>query len=211
MNKKKQKYTAYTTPKGTASWAKLTVQEEWQGKPTGKYSIRVDFSKEDTDEILERCEAEYERLKKAGVFKDFKPGRNTVPNFGEKEDANGNIYFKFTTKAEFKNSKTNEVMPRTVPVFDASLRPLKSLIGNGSQVKVRILMVPKMQDSKNYGLALWMDAVQVIDLVEYGSGASTPQDYGFDVENDYEGHEEEEGSGFEIEEEAGNEGVERDF
>ena len=200
MNKKKQKYTAYTTPKGTASWAKLTVQEEWQGKPTGKYSMRVDYSKEDTDTLLEACEQEYERLKKAGVFKDFKPGRNTVPNFGEKEDANGNIFFKFTTKAEFKNAKTDEVMKRIVPVFDAHLKPVEGLIGNGSQVKVRILMVPKMQDSKNYGLALWMEAVQVLSLVEYGGGSSTPQNYGFDVES--EGEEEyfdDSSEGFDVE------------
>lgn len=182
----KPKHKQMITPAGIASWAKLKVQEQWKGVDTGKYSITVTYSKEDTNTLLKIFEAEYKKLlKESDVFKGFKPARNTNPTFGEKELPNGDIVFKFTTKAEFKNGKTGEVMKRQVPVFDSKGKKIDVNLGNGSKVKVAIQIVPKMQDSKNYGVSLWFDGIQVLELVEFGAQSEDASSFGFNVEEGF--------------------------
>jgi hypothetical protein len=186
----KDKHKQIITAVGTASWAKLKVQEEWKGVPTGKYSITVQFDQEYTQELLNILEKEYERLRKESPkFKDFKPARNTVPTFGDKELPNGDIAFKPTTKAEYKNAKTGEVLKRIVPVFDAKGRKIDVNIGNGSKVKLSLSIVPKCNDSKTYGVNIWLNAVQVIELVEYGATQGDADAFGFGVEQGFESEE----------------------
>jgi hypothetical protein len=182
----KARYKQIITPVGELSWCKIKVQEEWKGKPTGKYSVTVKFSQEDHQKLLDECEVEYKKLlKESDVFKGFKPARNTNPSFGDKELPNGDIVFKFTTKAEFENKKTGEVTKRIVPVFDAVGRKIDVNIGNGTKGKVAISIVPKNQDAKNYGTNLWMDALQIIELVEYGANQEDANAFGFGVEDGY--------------------------
>ena len=181
----KSKWKQVVSPKGLAFWAKLKTQEEYKGKPTGKYSMIVKFSKEDTDRLLAVIEAEYQELKKtADCFKGVKPAKGSIPNFGTREGKDGDIEFKFTTKAEV-TTKTGEVLKKTVPVFDAKGKHIDVNIGNGSTVRVSFSIAPKYIDSCKYGVSLYLDAVKVLDLVEFGTSGQNEQAFGFEEEEGY--------------------------
>lgn len=185
MNKMKQ----IVSPVGKAYWVRLRREEEYQGKPTGRFSLTVKFSLEDTQALLKELEAEYEILKKtSSVFQGVKPAKNSAPTFGTKEDQNGDIVFKFGTKSTYTSKKTGETFNKTIPIFSASGKPLElaSEIGNESSVRVSFSVAPKYTDSKNYGVALWLDAVKVINLVEYRAGGIQEQAFGFAAEEGYE-------------------------
>lgn len=195
---KAKKFKQVVSPKGKAFWARLRVEEEYKGKPTGKYSIIVQFSQEDTNKLLKIIEAEYNSLKKtAECFKGARPARGSAPNLGTKEDKEGNTVFKFTTKSTIENKKTGETLKKVVPVFDAKGRPIDVNIGNESVVRIAFSIAPKCVDSKNYGTSLWLDAVKVIDLVEYG-GNQDAAAFGFEEEEGFSAEE----TSFDDEEEA---------
>lgn len=182
----KEKLTQFITEKGEVLWAKLKVQEEWQGKPTGKYTVTAKFPLEYTNKLLADFTEEYQRLAKVSDrFKGFKPARNTQPNFGEKELENGDIVFKLSTLAEFKNPKTDEMVKRVVPIFDAKGKKIDPNIGNGTIAKFAITMAPKAQSATNYGLSLWIDALQILELIEYGATQEEANAFGFAQEDGY--------------------------
>lgn len=180
------KFTQVLTPVGEVFWAKLLTQEEYKGVATGKYSALLKFSHEDTIKFQEMLEKEYESLRKSDKnLMELKPKKGSCPTFGEKEDAEGNISFKFTTKAEFKNPKTDQVMKRTVPMFDSQGKPMVGVeLGNGSLCVFAVSLAPKCISNTNYGISLWLDGVQVRSLVKYGQGSQTANAFGFGVVED---------------------------
>ncbi|MDT8900624.1 hypothetical protein [Anaeroselena agilis] len=177
------------SPVGEAYWARLRREEEYKGKPTGRFSISLKLPLEATQQLLKELEAEYDVLKKtSSVFQGQKPAKGSTPNFGTKEDSNGDIVFKFSTKSTFESKKTGETFKKTIPIFSASGKALElaNEIGNGSRVRVSFSVAPKFKDSKTYGLQLFLDAVKVIQLVEYKAGGLQEEAFGFEPEDGYE-------------------------
>lgn len=171
-----------TSPRGEALYAYLKKPEEYEGEAVG-YTIQVKFSKEDTDKLIAVHEAELEAAKKSDQFKSKKWNS---PRLGYREDKDGDIVFKFKMKHEFK-SKAGETIHRTVPVFDAKGNPIDVSVGNGSTIRIAYQIIPYHKSSANCGLSLFMDAVQVIELVEYGGSATVAGGFGFEAEEGYEG------------------------
>ena len=66
-----------------------------------------------------------------------------------------------------------------VPVMDSDKKPFdsESLIGNGSSVKVRVAFNKNHPMVDKYGTSLYLNKVQVVDLVKYGN-----EDSDFDEE-----------------------------
>jgi len=182
----KQKFKQITTPAGIILWAHTKKEEEWKGVPTGKFSCQIKFrTPEETAAFQSMLEQEFEHLRKEmpEYFKDLKPKRGSLPTFGEKEDQNGDISFKATTKSTYKSNKTGEVFNKVVPVFDVKGKPLDAVIGNGSIGKLAISLAPKFKDNSCYGINLWLDAIQVMDLQEYSAGgAQEANAFGFGQE-----------------------------
>lgn len=102
---------------------------------------------------------------------------------GYREDQNGDIIFKFKTKATI-TTKAGDTIKKTVPVFDAKGNPVDVPIGNGSIVRVAFQVIPYWKSSTNAGLTLYLDAVQVIKLIEYNCGGSFDS-FGFTEEDGF--------------------------
>lgn len=184
MSKKENKFKTIVTPKGTALYPCLRTTETYMGTDTGKYTIQIKLSEEDTKEFMDMLEKEWEAASKSPDFVDKKFKRGTVPNLGYREDKDGDIIFKAKTNATIK-SKTGEVFTKTVPIFDAKGKPIKGDIGHGSIVKLAVSLAPYAVSATNYGIAIYLNGVQVITMKhrgEYGADASS---FGFGAEEGY--------------------------
>ena len=187
---KDNKLKTIVTPKGTAMYPCLRTTETYMGTDTGKYSIQIKLSEEDTKELMDTLEKEWEAASTSPDFKDKKFKRGTVPNLSYREDKDGDIIFKAKTNATFK-SKTGEVFTKTIPIFDAKGKPIKGDIGHGSIIKLAVSLAPYAVSATNYGIAMYLNGVQVITMKhrgEYGADASS---LGFGAEEGYSVEDEE--------------------
>lgn len=182
------------TPKGEALYPHLRTTATFQGQDTGKYEISVRFSKVDSDKLIERLEQEWAAAKETGEMATKRFGRGSVPNLGFREDDKGDIIFKFKTNSTIK-TKSGDVIKKTVPIFDAKCKPMDGDIGGGSVVKVSTAIAPYYVSSTNYGLALYLQGVQVLDYKELGQFGSA-ESMGFGQEEGFIENEEAEGMGF---------------
>lgn len=160
MAEKKQQI---TTPIGEAMWAHVYKPRAFQsgGKDQGapKYSIEVYFDPNDP-KWKEWC------VQVRNV------GKGTIPikwEENEQEQRTGRLYASFKTGEKFKPS-----------LFDRYGKPLPDgvMIGNGS--KVRVNYSPNAYDGFGGGVNLYLNAVQVLDLVEYKSRDA--KGFGFEAE-----------------------------
>ena len=187
---KDNKLKTIVTPKGTAMYPCLRTTETYMGTDTGKYSVQIKLSEEDTKELMDTLEKEWEAASTSPDFKDKKFKRGTVPNLSYREDKDGDIIFKAKTNATFK-SKTGEVFTKTIPIFDAKGKPIKGDIGHGSIIKLAVSLAPYAVSATNYGIAMYLNGVQVITMKhrgEYGADASS---LGFGAEEGYSVEDEE--------------------
>lgn len=132
---------------------------------------------------MSQIEAE---LEKAKSEMKLKPGRkwSKEPFMGFKTDKDGDIVFKFKVPSTIK-TRSGEELPRTIGVFDAAGNPIKGdNIGNGSTVKVAATLIPFHVSNAVNGVSLRLNAVQVLNLIEYGQGGSA-KSYGFGEEDGY--------------------------
>ena len=171
------------TPKGTAMWSHLDKPEIYKDKVVG-YTITFVLSKADAEDLQKELESILEEAKKNPTFK----GRvwSPAPLMGMKEDADGNIVFKFKKKTHYED-KQGVTHPLSVPVFDSVGNQMDPaiVIGNGSIIKVAFKPVPFNNNRNINGLSLRLEAVQVLDLKEYGKGTGIDM-YGFQKEeNNY--------------------------
>lgn len=81
-----------------------------------------------------------------------------------------------TAKRNAKSKKGNDISPPRV--VDADKRPFGGLIGNGSTCNVIISVYPWTFGTRK-GMGAWLEAVQVVDLVQYSPKDSVD----FDVED----------------------------
>ena len=174
----------FKSPRGTALYPCLNRSETYKGKETGKYTLKLIL----TGDALEQVKTQVDEFlletygpKKAKTAKT--PFKLTKPKDGEEAQT----YIKFST-----NVKTKDGDVRTVPMFDAKGSPVKRKVnlGSGSVVKVNGTMA-SFDDEP--GVAFYLDAVQVIKLVEYQSSG------GFEAEDDEDGFS---GDEFDAEDEA---------
>lgn len=172
------------TPKGEILFPHLTRTETYQGQDTGKYTVTLKFSKEDSDKLIDLLEKEWDAAISKGDLADKKPKRGTAPNLGFREDKNGDIIFKAKTNATIK-TKTGATMNKTVPVFDAKRQPITEEVGHGSVGKAALSLNPYFANSTNYGISLYLDGIQVLDLKEPGSFGADAASLGFEEEDGF--------------------------
>jgi hypothetical protein len=100
-------------------------------------------------------------------------------------DDDGEIYFKFKTSHLKKDADGNDIR-KYVPVFDTKNKPLGNdvAIGNGSIVKIAYSPNAYHVNANVNGLKFFLNAIQVIDLVEFGGG-SNGGSFGFGEESGY--------------------------
>lgn len=154
----------YTTPVGEARWAHLhkprAFQENGRDQGEPKFSIEVYFDPA-SPEWKEFCGKLKAATSKPLPFKWEKDGVT-----GEKT---GLLYASYKTGEKYKPN-----------MFDRYGQPMAEAarVGNGS--KVRVAFVPNEYTSFGGGVNFYLNAVQVVDLVEYQT--QDAKGYGFDAE-----------------------------
>ena len=159
-------YKTMVTPKGTAMWAYLDKPEEFNDSIVG-YTITLVPSKEDADKLINQLEEVLEEAKQDERFKGRKWAAE--PLMGYKEDADGNIVFKFKQKVSYVDKK-GQTHKLGVHIFDAvgnPMNPKATIIGNGSIIRVAFTPIPFNVNKNVNGVSLRLEAVQVLKLEEY--------------------------------------------
>ena len=188
----KKVYPKMTTPRGMLVYPHLTEPDTKFVKPHGEYHTKfaLDADSAEATEMVEKLEgimAAYieenpdeltkAKLKKAGRADLYD---EEVDDEGEET---GRIIFKFKLKAVVETkTKTWEQKPR---LFDANAQPIQGDINpwTGSEGKISSEIFPYyMESTKQFGLSLRCNAVQILTLVT-GEGKSA-SDFGFGEEDD---------------------------
>lgn len=160
--------------------------------------MRDAFLEKTRAELLEQA-AEQKAAKKGAKAKELSQKAATLEAvaFGkpevddDTEEETGKLVISAKTNATYKDKRGVE-RERTLKIFDAKGKTLKNApeIGSGSTLKLAVTMVPYYMPKENtVGVTLYLDAVQVIDLVTFG-GQRDASSYGFGQEDGYEGDDE---------------------
>lgn len=163
------------TPVGIAKWAHVqTPKAPFEGKGDPKYMIDVVFDPKDevAAEWLRDIRAKVEALPVQIDKKTGDPLRKQSPlkrDLDEQDQPTGKIVVTFKTGAKFKPGLFNR---------HGTVIPPEVLIGNGS--KVRVNYGENAYDGFGGGINLYLNAVQVLELVEYG--VKSAESFGFEVE-----------------------------
>lgn len=168
------------TPVGFAKWAHVQtpksafIEKDGKSKGDPKYMIDVCFSADDPG--WKEWAGNLKAAIKALPLQTDKHTGNAIQQqmpikreLSSDEQPTGRFYVTFKTGEKFKP-----------PVFDkfGVALPETALVGNES--KVRVSYTPVEYTAFGGGIALYLNAVQVIELVEYKP--QTAGAYGFEVE-----------------------------
>ena len=189
----KREFTQGVTPKGSLLFPHIYEPETYEGKDVG-FTVTIKFDQKETDALIVVIDKELEKAKHSIKLK---PGQkwSAEPFLGYREDKDGDIVFKFKANSHY-TTKSGETHKVTIPVFDAHGKPIKDplSIGNGTIAKVAYTLVPYWISKVVNGIKLRLDAVQIIDLKEYGE--KDAKGYGFGEEEGFSAPEEEDDSPF---------------
>lgn len=193
-NRQKQK--AIRTPAGVAKFANIS-KPKLNFKKTGEeYSVDLVFeptpeieafqaqlvalAEASKDEAIKNAKSAVEK-KKIGQYRLYLPIEDELDK--ETGEPTGKLLLKAKNSASFVKDGVEQ--KRSLPVFDAKGKPAPGLnIGRGSTLKVSV--VPNgftNPAADKYGVSLWLKAVQVINLVEYGGGNA--ESFGFGEEDGF--------------------------
>lgn len=178
----KREFTTGVTPKGSLLFPHIYEPETYEGKDVG-YTVNIKFDQKETDALIAVID---EELEKAKHSIKLKPGQkwSAEPFMGYREDKDGDIVFKFKANSHYQ-TKSGELHKVTIPVFDAHGKPIKDplSIGNGTIAKIAYTLVPYWISKVVNGVKLRLDAVQIIDLKEYGQ--KDAKGFGFGAEEGF--------------------------
>jgi hypothetical protein len=197
---------AIVTPAGIAKYPRLNTPDT-KFKPEGEYKVTLILSEKDkgVEAFLQKIrQAEADALKEFPAKKGKKQKvadsviKAHLDENGDQVD--GKVEVTAKTKASGV-SKKGEKWERKVPMFDAKCHPVKDAkVGSGSKLKINVTPAAYDSPAVGVGVALYLNSVQIIDLVEFKGGQDAAS----------QGFEEEEGeftapeSGFEDESSEGD-------
>lgn len=151
--------TQIVTPKGTAQWPWL-INPDTKFDDNGKYKTDILFSKNDAKDLMAKC--------KELFLDEF--GETSIKAakwpFSVDEESGG---VRFRAKSSNKPA-----------LFDSQGQVIKGNlnVGTGSTIKVAGVL-STYSAGGNTGVTMYLNAVQVIDLVEFGSNAFSAEDGGY--------------------------------
>ncbi len=176
------KVKASVTPTGNALWAKVTEPQANKFNPTPMFSMSVIFKPEEVTEFKSKMQGLLDAFYDE-TFANLKPQKQKslvkADLFKEAEDKEGNLTgeLELRTKQFAKDFNGDE---QIMPIVDSTGKDITKgcpLVGNGSRVRAKVF--PKlyhMASTNTVGISFRLNAVQIIELVEYGNVSS-----GFDV------------------------------
>lgn len=179
-----------TSPAGIAQYPRLNSPDT-RFKKEGQFKVTLRLVAAEAEDFISQIEG----LEKAAALEAKKNPKNkhlqlssVIRPATDKngDEIDGEVDITFKTTASGVNQK-GEAWERKVRMFDAKLSPIKVKVGTGSKLKVAFTYAPYTNpSSKSVGLSLYLEAVQILDLVEF-KGQADAQDFGFGEEEGYEG------------------------
>lgn len=183
-----------TTPEGTLVFPCFIDQPDTQYRDEsnpndkGEYKARLCLTPEAARSFqatLERLFEEFCDRKEAELRRKVKVGDDAMPWYPETDretgEETGNIIVRAKMKAAYVSKKTGKVVEQTPRVFDSTPAPIIPIPAVGAGSKARLSVTPSCwyNGGKGAGLTLYMNAVQILDLVERSSGQSADS-FGFE-------------------------------
>lgn len=181
----KPKLPRYVTPIGVAQYPHLT-KPDTKFNPDGEYKVSLELDANAAQDIVTFLDEQFAEsvatAKKENAGKKIKEG--DVP-YSVDEDS-GKVTIRFKLKAKV-TPKKGDAFEQRVAIFDAKGKPITGeiKIGGGTKMKVSYELIPYYTAIAGAGVSLRVRAVQIIELVEYGSGAQAGS-FGFGEEDGYE-------------------------
>ena len=162
------KMTNITTPIGELQWVSIDTPRTNPFNNNEEFQASVICSAEDAKDTITQLKQ---------IFKDEHPNKKPQ-SMGYKTLEDGRVEFRFKTKATLSNGSKKEVK-----CVDAYKKPFphKANIGNGSTGRISGAAGVYSQGANN-GVSLYLNAVQVLEWLEYEA------DDGFDEVDGYESY-----------------------
>lgn len=172
------KVKAVVTPTGNALWAKVTEPQANKFNPVLMFSMSIIFKPEEVTEFKASMQTLLDNYYDE-VFAELKPQKQKslvkADLFREAEDKDGNLTGELELRTkQFALDYNKE--PQIMPIVDSTGKDITEgcpLVGNGSRVRAKVF--PKlyhMASTNTVGISFRLNAVQIIDLVEYGKASS---------------------------------------
>jgi hypothetical protein len=178
-----------TTPRGKFQFPHLIRPDTRFDGNDYKVTVRFDPDADGVQDFLDVVrkfdDDGYEAALKE-VGKKRLPRRKCISDSLDKdEEPTGEVEIRCKTKAEGKNRKTGETFKRTLKLFNAKGADVTGKIESiwsGTVGKVSVTLVYNKAPN-GYGVTMYIDAVQIIDLKK-GGGGSSADDFGFDSDEE---------------------------
>lgn len=197
----------FVTPRGVFVYPKLT-KPDTKYKPEGEYRVKLRFTADvfpgETlakleamrDELAEQTKAALTKKKEGAKVKSLKT-RDVLSTEEDKEtgEPTGFVVINSKMQASGVSKKDGKPWTRKPKLFDAAGKklPVNVQIWGGSEGKVAVEALAYYTPKDNeVGIAFYLNAVQVLKLVQ--GGGDSAADHGFGAEEGYTG--ENEGSPF---------------
>lgn len=178
-----------TTPKGTAIYPSVQTPNKKFEPNFGTYECTVRLSAEEAEPLIKQIDAVIDQaVAEAQEKNKGKRIKRADAPYKETLDKEGNPTgeYDFKAKTPAAGVKADGVKwERKIPVFDAKGNRITGDIklGTGSQVQMSFEARPFYVPAVGAGASLKLSAVRVLELREYGSGASA-ESFGFDTSDE---------------------------
>jgi hypothetical protein len=190
MSTEKKKPVIITSPKGVAVYPHLTAPDT-KYDAEGVYHTKLAFDPSDTEsaKYLARLQKEHDTalagFRKAEPAKVKKATVNAIISDELDRETGDETGRKIVNYKMYATGKGKDGTPftRKPILYDAAGKPITRpvKIGNQSILKIAHTLSPYM-NGKNVGITLYLSAVQIIKLVEFGGGSRAASEYGFGAE-----------------------------
>ena len=160
------------SPKGEASYAYINTRVNVMNGDEKGYAITLKFNDKDTKKLQDTLAKQLEAAKETDDGKELQWNGDAYP--GCTEDSEGNTVFKFKSTKKDKNEQW-----RKVGLVDSKNNPidLNTNIGSGSIIRAIFTPAVYWVNKKNFGVTLYVDKLQVVELKEYSGGSGKTMDF----------------------------------
>jgi len=160
-----------TTPCGIAVWPRLNEPDR-EFDANGLYHTKLRVSSKEAEEFMQKITAYRDENYAASCQQKGKKklNQNDLP-WKEDEENPGDIIISTKLKAKVV-TRSGDSFEQRPDLVDAKLKPTNVKIGGGSKLKLALEVNPYCTPAGDTGVTLWIKAVQILELVEYGGGGS---------------------------------------
>ena len=159
------------SPKGVLSWPYIG-KPDTRYNPEGVYKTSLIVAAEAAEPLMNMCKESF--LSEYGQAKLAKANMPFAPELDDQGQETGNVIFKFKSK-------------RSPKLYDAKGKAINKVlqVSSGTVAKVATAINP-YATGINVGVSLYLNDVQIIDLVEYGGAPKFGEEDGYEAEDSEE-------------------------